>query len=461
MYSAFLVLTLLPTGHTLGQVPIQPIILLPPVPCPCVCVPCPAEVRTANYAAPKRDVVLLWNDTALMAIKADRTPPPIAARNLAVVHAAVYDAVNAVYATHEPYRVIAAAKPGSSAAAAAAVAAHRVLLSLYPRLVERFDAALDESLASVAEGPAKTDGIALGQAVAEKMLEWRQSDAPAQQSEYASSSALGRWQPTPPDYRAPLLPRWASLPCFAMRSGSQFRPAGPPALDSAAFVASYKEVKALGAANSSVRTADQTVIAHFWADGDGTVTPPGHWNRIAQTVAAQRQNSIADNARLFAMLNVALADAGVACWDCKYQFDYWRPVTAIRAAVRLNNAALVADADWTPLLPTPPFPSYTSGHSTFSAAAAAALTAFFGNDVRFTSESDGLPGVTRSYVSFAAAAEEAGLSRIYGGIHWDFDNRDGLAMGRALGEYVSKNAFQPKATRAERSVPVNFATRRR
>jgi membrane-associated phospholipid phosphatase len=427
-----------------------------------MCVPCPPTTHVANALGSRRDVVLLWNDTVLSAIKAEQTPPPLAARNLAIVHAAVYDAVNAVYATHQPYKVSATPRPGTSAEAAAAVAAHRTMLTLYPKQVDRSDAALDQSLAAIAEGSAKSDGIALGQAVAEKILEWRRGDAVAMYPTYAGASELGRWQPTPPDYRSPLLPRWASLLCFAMRSGSQFRPSGPPALNSAAFIASYNEVKALGAVNSAVRTPDQTVIARFWADGDGTVTPPGHWNRIAQTVAMQRQTTLADNARLFAMLNVALADAGVACWDCKYQFDYWRPVTAIRIAARLNNPALAADPDWTPLLPTPPFPSYTSGHSTFSSAAAAVLTAFFGNDVRFSSESDGLPGVTRSFANFTAAAEEAGMSRIYGGIHWDFDNRDGLAMGRALGEYVFQNAFQPKATsRADRGVPATFATRRR
>src|SRR5262249_8226824 len=151
---------------------------------------------------------------------------------------------------------------------------------------------------------------------------------------------------------------------------------------------------------------------------------PGHWNRIAQAVARDKKTSLAENARLFALLNAALADAGVCCWECKFKHNFWRPVTAFRAAERDG------DADWTPLVVTPPFPSYVSGHSTFSAAAAAVLADFFGDDVEFETDSDGLRGVKRKFTKFSEAAAEAGRSRIYGGIHWEFDNREGLAMGK-------------------------------
>ena len=194
------------------------------------------------------------------------------------------------------------------------------------------------------------------------------------------------------------------------------------------------------------RTPDQTEIANFWADDEGTVTPPGHWNRIAQTVALQRGTSLAENARLFALLNLTLADAGIACWDSKYTFNFWRPIYGIREADPAMNPGTTPDLDWTPLLTTPAFPTYTSGHSTFSGAAIAALAAYFGTDeVRFANTCDTLPGVSRTFTKFSAAAEEAGKSRIYGGIHWEVDNREGLTCGRAVGEYVARYFLLPVA----------------
>jgi hypothetical protein len=228
-----------------------------------------------------------------------------------------------------------------------------------------------------------------------------------------------------------------------MRKATDFRPAAPPLCDTKAFAEALEEVKLLGGRHSSVRTAEQTEIAHFWADGEGTVTPPGHWNRIAQSVAESRRLSLGENARLFALLNLALADAAILCWDCKYHFDYVRPVTAIRRADHDGNPDTWSDPTWTPLLATPPFPSYTSGHSSFSAAAAAVLAELFGDNTRFITTSDDLPHVRRSFASFSAAAAEAGRSRIYGGIHFEFDNREGQKTGAALGQYVARNFIGP------------------
>jgi hypothetical protein len=359
----------------------------------------------------------------------------------------MYDAVNAVDRTHQPFFARTAAPRGASAAAAAAIAAHRSLTELYPNQQAGFDDALDRSLNSIPDGPAKADGVDLGQNVAEKTLEWRSRDMQEARSSYRPSYLLGRWQPTLPDYRSPLLPGWAYIKPFAIRNAAEMRPPAPPALTSEAFAASFAEVKALGGANSQARTREQTQIARFWEDDLGTVTPPGHWNHIAQTVALERRNTLAENARLFAMLNVALADAAIVCWDSKFHYDFYRPVTAIRQADQLREAALLADPNWAPLLKTPPFPAYTSGHSTFSAAGAAALAQFFGTDnVRFSTTSDGLPGATRSFSRLSDAASEAGMSRIYGGNHWDFDNRQGLACGKKVGDFVGKHFFQPTLT---------------
>jgi hypothetical protein len=399
---------------------------------------------------PAGDAVLRFNEAGLVAIRTDRTPPPVAVRRLALVHVAVYDAVNATAPTHEPFRVGFDNPVDADPETAAAVAAHRTLTEFYPAQAEQLDAALAAALAPVPAGPRKSRGIALGQFVAERVLAWRAGDDAAG-SRYAPRPVTGRWRPTPPEHRPPLLPGWGGLPCLAVSDPAAFRPPGPPDLTSAEYAAAYRQVRDLGGGESRIRTRDQTEVAFFWADGDGTVTPPGHWNRVAQTVARGRGTTLAENARLFALLNVAMADAGVVCWECKYHFDVWRPVTAAREE----------DPDWSPLLVTPPFPAYTSGHSSFSGSAAAALAAFFGSDeVRFASTSDGVPGVVRSYPGFWAAAEEAGMSRIYGGIHWSFDNADGLRCGREVGEYVAGHFFRPREA-GGRGVTVEFAIRRR
>lgn len=377
--------------------------------------------------------VARWNEAVLEAIKAERTPPPVAARNLAIVHIAVYDAIVSINHEYRAFYSGARPRPGSDPTAAATVAAHRVLVELYPKRVREFDAVLDSTLGDVPEGAAKTNGVAHGLAIAERVLKWRAADlTTTSRSSYKFTDEAGRWRPTPPKYADPLLPGWANARGFAVPDRKPFTPPGPPKLTSDEYERALREVKALGGVNSEARTKDQTEIARFWADGEGTVTPPGHWNRIAQAVAADRKLNLTDSARLFALLNVSMADAALVCWECKYKFDIWRPVTALRES----------DPTWVPLLPTPPFPAYTSGHSSFSGSAAAALEAFFDTDrVAFTSTSDGLPGVSRAYTSFRAAAEEAGMSRIYGGIHWQFDNADGLKCGREIGEYVAKNHF--------------------
>jgi hypothetical protein len=417
---------------------------------PPVVVPPPAQApATSQYFAPtqpaKQDVVLYWCDVTLKAIKAEKTAPPIAARNLAIVHVAIYDAVAAIDQKHEPLQVKERVPAGASIDAAVDAAAYYSLIALYPKQARMLNAAYSAAINRLPTGNAVVDGLALGESVARKVLAWRDGDMAVAKSDYRIKGGLGHWTPTPPEFRQPLLPQWANVRFFALKNADEMHPKAPPELNSEAFVKSYHEVQALGAKNSLVRSADQTQIAHFWADGEGTVTPPGHWNRIASEVAAERKLSTADNARLLAMLNVALADTGIACWDCKFKFDFWRPVTAIREAAALRNPALPPDPRWEPLLTTPPFPSYTSGHSSFSGAAAAVLAAFFGDDkVRFTSTSDALPGVRRSFDSFSSAADEAGMSRIYGGIHYDFDNTAGLDGGKKIGQYIAKNYFKTK-----------------
>jgi membrane-associated phospholipid phosphatase len=242
--------------------------------------------------------------------------------------------------------------------------------------------------------------------------------------------------PPGPAFDVALLPQWAQLEPFLMSSGDQFRPAPPPALDSAEYAAAFNEVKTLGVATGSARTPEQTQIARFWSDGSGTYTPAGHWNQIAMELAQAKGLSLSANARMLAELNLAMADAAIVAWDAKYSYETWRPVTAIQAAADDGNSQTAPDPSWQPLLITPPFPEYVSGHSTFSGAASTVLSAVFGAQTSFSTTGFGLPGVTRSFTSFDAAANEAGQSRIFGGIHFQFANQAGLAAGRALADFV-------------------------
>jgi hypothetical protein len=394
--------------------------------------------------APTADMVLQWNDVLLDAIRVDRTAPPVAARAMAITQVAVFDAVNAITQTYESYAVDRHGPKGASPEAAVAAAAHRALSKLFPDQRATFDAELAASLAEIPDGAAEKKGVALGRSVANEILALRRHDGADATVAYTPGTAPGDWRPTPPAFAPAQLPQWGDVTPFTMESGDQFRPAAPPALGSAEFAAAFAEVKELGAANSATRTAEQTRIAQFWINGPGTATPPGHWNEVAQVVAEAEDNTLVENARLFALLNLALADAAIVSWDAKFEYDYWRPVTAIRAADTDGNPDTAADPTWTPLIPTPPFPAYTSGHSTFSAAGAAMLADFFGtDDIAFTLESENPAAPDRSFTSFSQAAEESGMSRIYGGIHWSFDNVRGLATGDALGHFVTANYLEP------------------
>lgn len=383
------------------------------------------------------DSVLVWNEAALQSIKAEKTPPPIAARQLAILHVAIFDSVNSIRREYRPFEVDKTAAKDTSEEAAIAAAAHRVLTALYPARSKTFDKLLESA-------PGDPSGIKLGRYVAKEILAWRADDGSDQEVRHIPGREPGQWRPTPPAYAKPLVPQWPSVTCFALRRGFQFRSDGPPKITEKAYTDAFNEVKRLGGRTGSERTRDQTEIAYFWADGEGTITPPGHWNRIAQDLSRRKHYSLSENARLFALLNVALADVSIACWDCKYHFDFWRPIHGIREADRDGNPNTEPDRDWAPLLVTPPFPSYTSGHSSFSAAGATVLAGFVGSDdFRFETTSDGLPDVTRRFNGFWAAAEEAGMSRIYGGIHWQFDNTDGLRCGKMVGEHVLKTCMRP------------------
>ncbi|MDD5064445.1 MAG: phosphatase PAP2 family protein [Phycisphaerae bacterium] len=395
---------------------------------------------TSCYA----DSVLEWNNIALEAIKQESLSPPVATRALAILHCAIFDSMNAIEGQYISYNSSPVVAPGASAKAASVSAAFNTLSNLLPNQASTFLNKYNSDIASLGPGQSVNDGIATGLTVASEMLDLRSNDGSNNNFIYNGGTDPGEWRPTPPNYEPSLLPLWGSVTPFAIQSGSQFRPAGPPDLSSPEYTAAYNEVKDYGAVNSSLRTPDQTEIAYFWADGVGTYTPPGHWNKIAQTAAAQLSWSEYDNARAFALLNISLADAAISAWDAKHEFLFWRPITAVREGENDTNPLTVGDTDWLPLLSTPPFPEYTSGHSTFSGAAAEVLAGLVGYDnFAFVTDSNGLPGVYRSFDSFSEAAIEAGESRIYGGIHFDFSDYTGRDFGAALSDYVLANYLLP------------------
>ncbi len=397
------------------------------------------------------DVIYGWNVAALKAIRTNRTPPPTASRALAILHTSIFDAVNGIDGSYAQYFVPSAASPEASVEAAASAAARKVLVTLFPTHAGGFDGLHALIVGAIDDGPAKQQGLAWGESVATAILAWRSQDGFDAVVDLPSNTGPGAWQPTPPAFAPYLLPQWGHLTPFTIASAADVRPAGPPALDSARWADDYNEVKALGAAVGSTRTPDQSQIALFWADGAGTETPPGHWNSIARSVSESLGTPLAERARLFALLNAAMADAAICSWDAKYTFAFWRPVTAIRLGDTDGNDLTEADPAWSSFIITPPFPDYTSGHSTFSGAAATILAMFYGTDeVSFTATSDALVGATRTFTSFSDAAAEAALSRLYGGIHYRSANEDGLRAGIAIGAFAFGNVMQPTGNRARR-----------
>lgn len=396
-------------------------------------------------ALPSQNTVLQWNDAALAAIRAAGTNPPAASRQLAMLHAAIFDAANGIQPLFHAYLVPPAAPVGSSDVAAVTTAARDVLVAVQPSQVAAFDVLRNTILATIPDGQAKTDGINWGALVATQILASRSNDGSTAVVSYPGSTAPGAWRPTISFggiVRPAMLPGWGNVTPFGITNVQTLQPPAPPALRSFRYALEVGFTQAYGGTTSTARSADQTQMAQFWGYGPGSSTPPGHWNQIASVVSRQRNLNLLSTARLFALMNIAMADSAIVCWRCKYVEGYWRPITAIQLDGD-GNPRTTADPTWTPLLPTPPFPEYTSGHSTFSGAAAAVLARVFERDqVPFAVGSDDLPGVTRSFSRFSEAAWESGLSRIYGGIHFMSANIYGLACGAQIGTEVSQRRLR-------------------
>src|SRR5262249_9216944 len=402
-------------------------------------------VITVMSGVVRADVVTDWNRIMAQTVLTAKTSPLVTTRVVAIVQAAVFDAVNGIERRYTPIHVQPNAPPGASRRAAAIQAAYATLVALYPLQLADLDAQRTASLQAITEDGNFEDsqsivrGIAWGQTVADAIVAWRNTDGftPAPPP-FLGGDAVGEWRPTPPGFLPGAGPQFATMTPWVIATPNQFRPAGPEALASDQYAADFNEVKSIGSSTSATRTAFQTEVAKFWAGNTALF-----WNRIALTMAARNGTSLSQNARLFAVLNVAMADAAIACWDAKYTYVFWRPITAIELADTDGNPATDPDPSWTPLIVTPNFPEYPSGHATVSPAAAVVLQANFGDSGRFTLDSDVLPGVLHTFDSFAAAADEAFVARIYGGIHFRTSCRDGHQLGVAVGNYVVANAALP------------------
>jgi len=412
-----------------------------------------ALIALASPMVVHADAVTDWNLIASTTIVTNAgQPPPVSALSFAMVQGAVYDAVNAIDRGHRPYLAQPSANPSDSKAAAAATAAFRVLGALFPAQLPTLQGTYDNYIAGLPDDPpgSKSAGISVGEAAAAAMLAARQGDGRFGPAPELYPVAPGIWRPTPPSYAQDPAPWIGNVRPFIVPSAEMLRTDGPNALTSAAYAADLNEIKEFGSLTSTTRTADQTDAAIFWQDH-----LHAFWNRIFRSLAASQQLNIVENARLFAMTNLAAADAAIACWNDKYYWQFWRPITAIREADSDGNTATEADHAWLPLfdpsipvfsgppLLTPPFPDHPSGHTCGTGAFVHALQSFFGTDKIAFSAFSNKSGTTRSFDRFSDALKEVINARVWAGIHFRTADVQGAVLGKKVVHWLDKHYFQP------------------
>jgi len=382
------------------------------------------------------DAVTEWNEKALAAATQAKQLPFASTRTMALVHTAMFDAVNSIEGRCTPYKFKVSAPAGSSSEAAVVAAAHAVLLNLFPEQKADLDAAYAVSLARISDGSGKTAGIAIGEEAGGKILALRASDGSDAPNTYKPATTPGAYIPT----ALPIGSHWGNVTPWVMERGSQFRPAPPPALTGPVWARDYNEIKDLGAKKSAVRTAEQTDIARFWM-----LAGPASWEPIVRHMALTPGRSLIQNARLFALVEIAAADAYIAVFDGKYTFLFWRPITAIRNGDINGNDATIRVPDWEPSIDTPLHPEYPCAHCITSAAVATVLESEFGNGVIpvLTMSSPTAPGVTRKWTRIWDWADEISAARVYGGIHYRNSTVVGQAMGKKIGALAVQNCLKP------------------
>jgi hypothetical protein len=405
-----------------------------------------ASIFVTNAKA--EDPIAAWNQIAEKAVKTAGHPPPVAALDFAIVHLAIYDAVESIDGRYRPYHIVVPNAFGSLSAAAAK-AGHDVLVGLFPAQSATLDADYANFLAANGIDPSDP-ATAVGAQAAADMLTLRSNDgrSPPNQVPFFGSIAIGQWRPTPsllpgppPSFAAGLTPWVASVTPFTMNGNSQFRVDPPPDLTSAEWASDYNEVKAIGSLVSTTRTAEQTEIGYFWADSG-----PVLWQNALRYISHNYLNNIGDSARMYALAEAALADAQIACWESKYFYNFWRPITAIRLGDQDGNPETEVDLDWQPLINTPNFPEYPSGHATSSGAISYVLRLFFGTDVvnfEMTTTNPKALQKTRTFTRFSQAEEEVIDARVYVGIHYRNTDRTSRAQGLRVANWVFKNYFRP------------------
>jgi hypothetical protein len=395
---------------------------------------CIAFLLMTVSAFASADVVTDWNEQAVAAgYKANAGSAN--ARTVTMVHVAMFEALNSIEPRYTPYRKRLPVESGASRDAAAAAAAHHVLARMYPLLAKDLDKALQASLAGIAEGPSKVNGLRLGEQAGAAILAERSNDGFTTPNTYRPATSAGKYVPT-------MLPQGFNMVAmhpFAMKSPDQFRPPAPPALTSAEWARDFNEVKRLGAKTGSARTAEQTEIARFWE-----LTGPATYNPLVRQLAETKKLDVLDNARLFALVAMATCDALTSVFDAKYAYNFWRPVTAIRNADMDGNDGTERSAGWDAFIATPMHPEYPCAHCISQSSAATVLEAYFGNSiptVKLTSMT--APGVTRSFNKLSDYVAEVIDARVYDGVHFRTSGEVGAAMGRKIGEHALENYFKP------------------
>lgn len=381
-----------------------------------------------------------WN--ARMQTTVASVNPFLQARTAAIVQLAVFEAVNSITGDYEAYLQTVPAPAGASPEAAAIAAAHRALVTLHPGSAATLDAARATSLAAIADGQAKDDGIKVGEIAADIILALRTNDGSSAVVAYTPGTQPGDWQPTPPALAPAFLPGWGKVATFGIENGAQFRSSPPPAVHTGKYARDYNEVKEVGHVTSEERGRDLTDVARFYI-----ISAVQVYNPAARQVSAAQRKSLSENARTFALLNMAICDGLISAMETKYYYNYWRPVTAIRAGNTDGNQKTDPNPDWLPLVATPAFPSYPSAHASAGGAAREVLEDVYGegpHDISLTSPT--APGVTLKYTAWEQITDDIDDARVFGGIHFRFDQEAGARQGRRAGSYILRNHLRPVST---------------